>query len=454
MASPDTVDSLASYAAGLELRDVDEDTREAAKTRITDSIASGLGAVLIADPTIDRVIDFSAQKPGDAQILGTKRTAPVEYAGLANATLIRYLDWNDYHAEENNHGSLSIGHASSNLGALLSVADAYNCNGEDLLLATVLAYELHLRFADEASLFHDGLDHVNYGLVSSTLAAGKLKGLSESELAEAVNIAMSGHVALWQTRCGELTEWKGISFGNTVRNALVSTDMAQSGIHGPPKIIEGEAGFANLLSHPITFDPETFGGNGGSYRIHQTNIKQYPVCGALQEPVECVFDVIDRHNLHWTDITGIEVLIAEDAIDLTAAEEEKWDPQNRNTADHSLPYCISRALIDGELGPQQFVSEKIMDPDVRELFKMIRVTEDPNEKTVTVETAEETYEISIEQPRGHHERPLTAEGIKAKLARALGMPTDSETVTDITIWIEEMESKPSVSGLFSLAELA
>jgi len=454
MATPDIADRLASYTADLEAQDIDERTRSAAKKRIVDSVASGLGAVQVAEPAVDRAIEFSARRPGDAQIIGTTRTAPVEYAGLANATLIRYLDWNDYHAEENNRGDLSIGHASSNLGALLATADAYDCSGEDLLLATVLAYELHLRFADEASLFHDGLDHVNYGLVSSTLAAGKLKGLSEEELAQAVNIAVSGHVALWQTRCGELTEWKGIAFGNTVRNALVATEMAQSGIHGPSQIIEGEAGFANLLSHPIEFDTANFGGEGGSYRIHQTNIKQYPVCGALQEPVECLFDIVDRHGLSPEDITEIEVLMPEDAIDLTAADDEKWDPQNRNTADHSLPYCIARVLVDGELGPRQFTDEKITDPALRELFEMITVTEDPDDRAVYVRTEDDTHEISIEQPRGHHERPFTDEDVKAKLARARGVSVDSEQVKNIVEWVGDLESKSSISTLFSLSEVA
>lgn len=453
MVNTDMADRLALYVAELDSSDVDDETVSAAKTRIVDSIASGLGAVRVAEPSIERVIDFSTQKPSEARIIGTDNAAPVEYAGLANATLVRYLDWNDYHAEENNRGKLSIGHASSNLGALLAVADAHDCSGEDLIMATVLAYELHLRFADEASLFQDGLDHVNYGLVSSTLAAGKLMGLSEAEFVQAVNIAVSGHIALYQSRCGELTEWKGIAFGNTVRNALVATKMARSGIHGPSEIFEGKAGFSNLLSHPVEFDPDAFGGNGGSYLIHRTNIKQYPICGALQEPVECLFELMDRNGVHWEEITSIEVLMGEEAIDLTAAEDEKWDPQTRNTADHSLPYCISRGLLDGELGPKQFTHEKITATDVRKLFGRITVTEHPKDNTVYVETEGDNFEIDIGHPRGHHKRPFTTDDLEAKLARALGTSVSDDTVRDIVDWMDDLENQESIAELFALSEL-
>ena len=37
-------------------------------------------------------------------------------------------------------------------------------------------------------------------------------------------------------------------------------------------------------------------------------------------------------------------------------------PTTRETADHSLPYCVAVALLDGEVGLGQFTDERIADP--------------------------------------------------------------------------------------------
>lgn len=455
MAEMDTAHELAAYARDLRLSDVDEETLDAAKVRIVDSLASAIGAARLAEPSVEQVIAFSAGQSDDedAHVLGTDRRAAVEYAAFANASLIRYLDWNDYHAEPNRHGTLSIGHASSNLGALLSVAEANGNSGEELLLATVLAYELHLRMADETAQYDDGLDHVNYGLVASTLAVGRLRRLSPEELAQAVNIAIAGNLALYQTRCGELTEWKGFAFGNTVRNAVVAVDLAEAGINGPAPIFEGKAGFSNLLSHPIDPDVGTFGGNGGDYRLPDTSLKPYPICGALQEPVENALGFLSRQDVDWREITGVEVLAGAGAIDLCAAEEEKWDPQNRNTADHSMPYCLARAFVDGEVGLAQFTPEKIADPEIRELMEKVTVTEDPDRSLLRVETESDSYEVSVEHPRGHPERPFTDDELAEKLGTAFDVPRDDESVAAILSWADDLEERSSVSALFDLARV-
>lgn len=455
MSDPTIAEELAAYAVDLRSADIDERTAEQAKVRIVDSLASTLGAVRLSEPAVEQIVDFCAtqSRDEDATILGTGRRAAVEYAAFANASTIRYLDWNDYHAAPNRHGVLSIGHASSNLGALLTVAEAAESSGEDLLVATVLAYELHLRMADETAQYDDGLDHVNYGLVASTLAAGRLRGLTEDELAQAANIAIVGNLSLYQSRCGELTEWKGFAFGNTARNALVAVDLAAAGIHGPAPIFEGKAGLSNLLSHPIELDTSSFGGRGGDYRLHGTNLKPYPVCGALQRPLDDVFELLEEHAIDWRDIEEIEVHIAGPAIELTAAEPEKWDPQNRNTADHSLPYCIARAFIDEAMGLEQFTDEKILDPEVRELMDAISVIEDEEDALVRVATGAGTVVSAVEHPRGHHQRPFTESELAGKLGSAMGVPAEHGSVQAILGWTDELEAQPSVAELAELVRM-
>ncbi len=88
--------------------------------------------------------------------------------------MIRYLDFNDTYL------SKEPAHPSDNLAAVLSVGEATNSNGKELITAAVLAYEIQCRFCDEASLRKYGVDHVTYGAISSCAAAAKLMKLNFS----------------------------------------------------------------------------------------------------------------------------------------------------------------------------------------------------------------------------------------------------------------------------------
>jgi 2-methylcitrate dehydratase len=63
---------------------------------------------------------------------------------------------------------------------------------------------------------------------------------------------------------------------------------------------------------------------------------------------------------------------------LEIADPPKWDPRNHETADHSMAYEASRALIDGDVYLDSFTREKFMDPAARALMNRITVSVDPN----------------------------------------------------------------------------
>ncbi|RAS67375.1 MmgE/PrpD family protein [Lentzea atacamensis] len=114
--------------------------------------------------------------------------------------MVRYLDFNDGYI------GLEPGHPSDNIPACLAVAEAEGRTGRDLVTAVALGYEVQVQLQDAANLYRRGWDHVNYVLVSATLAAGKLTGLDAGQLTQAVNIAMNGHT------------WAGRSWARTRRS--------------------------------------------------------------------------------------------------------------------------------------------------------------------------------------------------------------------------------------------
>jgi 2-methylcitrate dehydratase len=450
----DLASDLARYAADLRFEQLDDETVEVAKTRIVDALACALAAE--SEPPVRALRSYARDKAGDVPLLWSDDTAPVEVAALVNGGLIRYLDWNDTYL------SLEPAHPSDNFGAILAAAAAADSSGEEVLTATALAYELQCRLCDAESLRTEGFDHVNYGLVSATLAAGTLFGLDADELREAVNVAVNGHVALRQARSGELTEWKGFAFANVARNALVAVELAGAGVHGPAPIFEGEFGFFEQVAGPFDLDVASFGGNDGEFKVTETLVKYYPIEYHAQAALNCVFDILDSEGLDWRDVTVVRNRTDAVAMDIIVDDEEKWDPQTRETADHSLPYAIARAFIDGRFGLEQLTEEKVLGDDVREFMDRIEVEEDPDfteqygerfPHAMVVETETDTYERRVDYPKGHYENPLTREDRLTKFERAADGRLPEARVDDVVSWVEDLESKSDLSGLFERCTL-
>lgn len=445
-------EQLASYAHKLDYTDLDADTVQTIKERVIDSLACAY-AGMDHEP-VQNVLGYTTTKTGEptASLLCDGWMANVEYAALANGTLIRYLDWNDtYLAAE-------PAHPSDNLGAILSVADAYDNTGQEVIRATALGYEIQCRLCDAAALRTNGFDHVNYGLVSVPLAVGTLMGLSVEEMTHAVNIALNSHVALRQARSGELSAWKGIAFANVARNGVVAAELASNGIEGPAPVFEGTFGFFEQVSGEFSLDPASFGGNDGMFEINQTHVKFYPVEYHAQAAVNCALALRDDHDIDWQDIERIENETYEAAVSIIAGEDEKWRPETRETADHSMPYCIARAFIDGELTIEQFSDEKIRDTDVRQLMDMIEITEredfteeygDSFPHHMIVHTENDVYEYSIEYPKGHAENPLTEEEREAKFTTATDEYLSHSQIGDLLAWIRHLDEQDEISPLFA-----
>jgi 2-methylcitrate dehydratase len=442
-------DELAEYAHELNYEDLDEETVETTKARLIDSVACAYAGR--DEPPVDNLLRYATRKTGDrgASVLVDGATTTVEHSAFANGALIRYLDWNDTYL------SKEPAHPSDNFGAVLAAADAYDASGKDLILAAVLAYEAQCRLCDASSLRKNGWDHVNYGLVSATLAVSKLAGLSQDETVEALGLAINPHAAMRQARAGELSEWKGFAFANVDRNAVVAVELAAEGLNGPAPIFEGKFGFFNQLTGEFELDVDSFGGRSGDFKINETYIKYYPVEYHAQAAVNIVMDLLEEVNAD--DIDRIENETYEAAVSIISEEEEKWDPETRETADHSMPYCIARAFLDGEMTLDQFSEEKILGDDVRELMDKTEIVENERYTEVygeafphkmTVEANGETYERELEYPKGHPGNPLTDEELEDKFRTGVGDQLDDDEINAALDWMRNAEEKDDASGLF------
>lgn len=422
---------LAAYAEQLDFDDLPEDTINKTKRVALDTIGCALGAY--TSPPSKALRSAFRSRGTDATIIGSGRKTSVEYATLINSALARYLDYNDTYLR----GGRAI-HPSDHIPALIAVGESTGATGKELIEAIVLAYEIEGAGRDSGELYGTGFDYVTWGSLSCSAASGKLMGLNEEELINAIGIAGTSSIALGIARRDEVSMWKGIAHGYVNHNAVQACVMAKEGITGPTNLFEGTSGFFEAVTGQ-SFELGPFGGQGDQpYRVEQTNIKPYPCGYYMQSAVEAALE-IRREGIAPSDIESVTVRTFKQPVEVLAGPE-KWSTDlTRETADHSIPYTVAVALLDGEVTPKQYDKEHLQDDRVHALMEKIDVEEsaDLNEfveehddslpMDITVETNVEVHRVRVDYPEGHATRPLTKEQLEAKFAdMALKLLTEEQ----------------------------
>jgi 2-methylcitrate dehydratase len=365
-------------------------------------------------------------------------------AAFVNGILIRYLDFNDTYL------SKEPAHPSDNLAAVLSAGEISNSTGSELISAAVVAYEVQCRLADAWSIRREGWDHVCYGAFSTTLGAGKLLGLDVPSLVHAQGISGVAHMAMRQTRAGELSMWKGAAFANASRNGVLAALLAAEGMTGPAPIFEGEMGFFAEVAHGEFDLPDLGGREGASYMLPNTYIKNWPAEYHAQSAIDAALRIRDEIGGPGA-IDRVLVETFDAAVEIIA-DPEKWHPKTRETADHSLPYCVAVALQDGEVGLDQFSEERIADPTLLDLVSRVEVEADhelsarypastPNRITVTMKSGQRAVH-EVAYPRGHSGNPMTDEDVEEKFKRLADgeMSPDRQAEVLRRLWALEAEA--------------
>jgi 2-methylcitrate dehydratase len=431
---------LSRYVSSVGFNDLDTRTLAEAKRRIVDAVGCAIGAYGETPVKIARKFarGIGAEQP--STIMGTGlRTSP-DVASFVNGLMIRYFDFNDTYL------SKEPAHPSDKLGGTLSVADSLGARGKDLILSTVLAYEIQCRLCDAADIRHRGWDHVCYGMVSSALGAGKLLKLNENQMAEAVNIALNGHIAMRQVRAGELSMWKGASFANASRNAVFAALLAKDGMTGPSPIFEGEMGFFKQVSGPFKLDVSRFGGRKGKFKIVDTYVKYYPAEYHSQTAIWAALEIrkkVSRPN----DIESVKIDSHEAGYTILGKDPEKWRPATKETADHSLPYIVGMALLEGKIDNSTYSEKKIKNENNLNFLKKITVKEDKrltglypvrgmaNRVTVQLKSGRKiSREVIL--PRGHPRNPMSNQEVEDKFKGLTKRYLSSRSVENVleTLW--------------------
>jgi 2-methylcitrate dehydratase len=412
----DLTREIAEYAARVRFVDLPDEVVSATTLRIVDSLACAIAAYGCEQAEIGRRLARGARPeryPG--RLLGYPERSTAEAATFVNTCLIRNLDFNDQYPS---------GHPSDCLGALFALAEAANADGARLLASAVVAYELFIRLNDPTNLRDMGWDQGFIVGVSTAAAIGTLLGLDAGRIGEGVAITAVANVPMRNTRAGELSLWKGAATAYATRNGVFGALLAAEGMTGPTRPFEGRHGLWDLLTGPFGLAP--FPDAGGQYRVGDVNMKYWPVEYNLQLAVWAGLRLRERFD--WRDLAEIEIGTYAFSQLETAGDPEKWDPQTRETADHSMAYVLARAIVDGTITAESFNEAAFRDPALRPLMAKVHVHTDSALDTMQPDTVAMTVaataadgrhdSFELRDPLGHQKQPMQVADVEEKFTRA------------------------------------
>ena len=450
-----TTETLSAYACGLTYEELAPSVVQQVKRTLIDTVGCAIGGFDSEPAAIARSLADGVEGPVRSRVLGSSAGTTPDLAAFANGVAVRYLDCND------SYFSPGGGHPSDMIPAILAMADPLKSDGPTVITAIALAYEVFCRLSDEVVAGDLGWDQGIFSVIGAVCGAARVMGLNQEQTGNAISLAITPHLPLGVTRTGELSMWKGCAAASASRSAVFAAQLAAKGMTGPDEPFEGRRG---LWEQAVGGEVDVPGfplGNarGGEdpFRITRTIFKSYPSQIHTQAPIGLALQL--REKVPANRIHSIHIDTYKVAASTASSEPEKWDPKTRETADHSIPWLVASALLDGPVTPSSFAGERIASPEIREVMSHMTLSEEPdftarypgeyNCRITLTGTDGNSHAAHTAWPKGHRNNPMSDTEVEAKFRNFAGAALTS-TQCDLaleSIW--SLDRLPDLDSVFN-----
>jgi 2-methylcitrate dehydratase PrpD len=440
----ETID-VVRFIRGLEFNQLPSDVVHKAKQCIFDTIGCILGGAVTTEHAniVIEVIKQLGGKP-QATIFADGLKTSTFNAALANGTSGHSHDLDDAHR----HSFFHVGVGS--IPAVLALAEQHGKSGQEVITATVAAFEVSIRIAlavNPALRVRGYHTTGTCGTFGGAVGAAKILGLTEEQILNTMGLAGTQAAGLLQTlQDGDMS--KRMHPGKSAANGILAALLAQKGYTGPYRVFEGTHGFpaAYAGEYNLKLLRE---GLGESFRIMEVGLKIHAACRYTHTPIDAALLLREKHGIKPEQVEKGEVL----ASKLAADQLKKQDVETFLDGQISGPFCVALALIHGKTGHQDFMAG-IRDQTVLDLAKKIKMVEDPQfglqERTCIVNITTKdgnTFSQQVELGKGEPEVPLSAYELEGKFRDLASQALSNEKIDQAVEMLTDLEKLDDFSKL-------
>lgn len=444
----------AKFARGLNYKDIPSVAIKEAKRFLLDSVGCAFSALDNKDTQAAYNYIQNLGGREQATIIGWGDKVNLPQATLMNSLLIRALDYNDIYWEQD------PSHPSDIIPAVLSTGEFMKKNGKEVLAGIIIAYELEMRLCLAAfpGVREIGWHHATLTQLVSPVVAGKMLSLSEKEIVAAIGISGSSHLTLGGVVAGHLTNMKNAADPFAVEAGVRAALLASKGYTGPVEVFEGKEGLFEVLDKVKWNKDILTKGLGENFLINQCGYKAFPTEALTHQPITAALEVMKESNLDPEEVKEILVETTTRGADILS-DPSKYQPTAKETADHSLPYCIAVAVAKGNVLPSDFEEDALRDPLVWSLLDKIKVVANPEidalfpkvkRAIVTIKIPKGEFKKQEDFAKGQPERPLSEEELISKFKANVEKKVSSSKMEDIIKATKELENIDEIGEYMKL----
>jgi len=412
----------------------------------------------------------------ESTVIGFGDELPAVNTALINSLMIRALDFNDIYWKDD------PSHPSDIIPAVLSTAEKVDSSMKDVIVAIVLAYEFEQRLClfAKPGVRERKWHHATLTQFVSPIVAGKILGLTVDQMVNAIGISGCHNHTIGCPTAGKLTMMKNTVDPMAVQSGVFAALMAQKGYSGTEKVFEGKEGFMDAFigwnAKDETLNPTDMEGRDGvsswawdvealvgelgkDYKILECGMKAFPTEALTHTHISCALNAMINNDLVYTDIKEIKVTAFAQAYDILF-DPTKYRPESRETADHSLPYCMAAAIVDKKITTDSFSDKKLKDPKIFEVIDKIKgepslefekmfPAKQPSKVVITTNDGQE-YSEYLEYPKGDPREPMTMIDLENKFNSLAGdsfNQNDLDSLKDLIFNCDNFSARDFMSRL-------
>ncbi len=437
---------VAEYATAFDYASLPAEIVDWAKGVLLDTLGCAIAGFDSPPSQISRAVLGEMGGRPESTVIGTGNRLPCTAAAFANGTMVRYQDLNDTYLRAH-----AVGHFSEIIPTVLAVGERAGSSGVDVLAAIVLGYELLGCTTLQGKQATRGLQP--YGSIAVPAVAGHLLGLDSGQITNAVGMALTTGAVLmsWFGGAGDMPMIKASVFSSTAQNGIFAALLASRGFTGPHDVVETYLDDLGL-SRPYDLPAP------GEFTVLDHNLVKARAAQVYTlAPIEGVLRLAREHRIRADEVEEVVVYGGDPLVEL-AATAASYRPATREAADHSAPYVVAMALLEGDVLPAQYERRQWEEGRVLSLMRRIRFVADSGDERrkehplgvrVEIRSRGSTHAVDVAAPRGHPQNPMPHAEIQEKFRRVVASRLDADAREAVVDLVDHVEEEPSLDRLMA-----
>ncbi len=453
----DAAATFAGFVARTRFEDLPDNVVASVKRTVLDAL--GVAAAGSAGPGIREILDLCSTWGGrpESRVLIFGDRIPTVHAAFVNGAMARALDYNETYDSGSSHPSISVIPAAAAMAGL-----APNVSGKDFIAAVALGFEVQCRLADAVAHPGHWIAPQLTGYISAAAAAGKLLGLTEAAILNALGIAYS-QCAGGRQSSTERADTRGLQGAFSARDGVLSALLAQCGTTGPMNCIEGEHGYFAAYYNGRYDRSALVDQLGKEFRFPGLSYKPYPSCRHLHCHILAALEVTTEHDIRPENIAEVKAYVGDFVMGTFRPEAIAYTPRTIVDRQFSGPYVIAAAIVNRSVSLADFLRGDAPSAKVLELARRVTPQYDstlsPPKKMeygrveIKMQDGQVFRSRTVEIAKGHPLNPMTEAELVAKFRDCLdhaARRVPRENVEQVIDAVADLESVPQVGALLDL----